>query len=286
MNHSFSNDLGASSTYWVAAFYKFVDLPDYVEKRQPLLDFCKDHGVKGSILLAKEGVNGTIAGSEAGIKAVLAYLRSDVRLADLEHKESQSSAAVFPRMKVRLKKEIVTLGVDGVDSNQCVGTYVAAEDWDDLLAQEDVTLIDTRNIYEVGVGTFKGAIDPHIDSFGQFPDYVRKNLNPATHKKIAMFCTGGIRCEKASSFMLAEGFEEVYHLEGGILKYLEKIPPEQSSWEGECFVFDHRVAVTHGVKTGTHVMCMACGHPLSPEEQALPSYQPHDSCCYCLKKTA
>ncbi len=235
------------SAFVVAALYKFVDLPDYADLRAPLRAIMDAHKVKGTLLLAREGVNGTIAGSRDGIDAVLAHLRSDPRLADLEHKESYCDAQPFLRAKVRLKKEIVTLGVPGVDPNARVGTYIDPKDWNALIADPDVILIDTRNDYEVAIGTFEGAIDPKTASFGEFPEYVRANLDPRTHKKVAMFCTGGIRCEKASSFMLQEGFEEVFHLKGGILKYLEEIPAEQSRWRGECFVFDERVALGHGL---------------------------------------
>ena len=236
----------------VAALYKFVTLEDYIAMREPLLDCCVTAGVKGTLLLAEEGINGTIAGTREGIDAVLAYLRNDARLADLEHKESFDDHMPFHRMKVKLKKEIVTMGVDGIDPNQTVGTYVKPEDWNALIDDPEVLLIDTRNDYEYGIGSFRGAVDPHTTTFREFPGWVRENLDPAKQKKVAMFCTGGIRCEKASAFMLKEGFEEVYHLQGGILKYLEEVPKEESMWEGECFVFDERVAVNHDLEKGKY----------------------------------
>jgi UPF0176 protein len=252
-------------THVIATFYKFVKLPDFAEMQRPLLSYCQAQGTKGTILLAAEGMNGTLAGSRQAIDAVLGFLRADPRFADLDHKESWADFPPFDRLKVRLKKEIVTLGLPEVDPNEQVGTYVHPRDWNKLIADPDVVLIDTRNDYEVDIGTFEGAKNPHTDSFRQFPDYVRRHLNPAQHKKVAMFCTGGIRCEKASSYLLSQGFQEVYHLKGGILKYLEEVPPEISRWQGECFVFDQRVAVKHGLEEGSHVLCRSCGHPISEE---------------------
>ena len=266
----------------VAALYKFAVLADYHEMQRTLQDFCIAQKINGTILLAAEGINGTVAGSRAGIDALLAFLRADARLADMEHKESYADTPPFDRMKVRLKKEIVTLGIAGVDPNQKVGTYVAPEDWNALIADPNVVLIDTRNGYEYDIGTFQGAINPHTTTFRQFPAYVNNNLDPAKHKKIAMFCTGGIRCEKASSFMLEQGFEEVYHLQGGILKYLETVPEAQSTWQGECFVFDQRISVGQGLTQGTHEQCYACRHPVSPEEKASSQYQDGLSCPYCF----
>ncbi len=266
----------------VAALYKFAPLPDYVEMQGCLLDYCRAQELNGTILLAAEGINGTVAGSRIGIDALISYLRSDVRLADIEHKESCSDKMPFDRMKVRLKKEIVTLGVPGIDPNKKVGTYVPADQWNDLIADPEVVLIDTRNGYECDIGTFQGALDPHTTSFRQFPEYVRNNLDPAKHKKIAMFCTGGIRCEKASSYMREQGFEEVYHLQGGILKYLETVPAEQSMWQGECFVFDQRISVGQGLKVGTHDQCFACRHPVSPDEKSSPKYELGVSCPHCF----
>ncbi|MCB1841420.1 MAG: rhodanese-related sulfurtransferase, partial [Halioglobus sp.] len=242
----------------VAALYKFVRLEDYHALREPLLDVCRSAGVRGTLLLAREGINGTIAGSRQGIDAVLAYLRRDPRFADLAHKESLDSHIPFHRMKVKLKKEIVTMGVEGIDPNTRVGTYVEPRDWNALLQDPEVLLIDTRNDYECSIGTFKGAIDPGTTNFREFPQYVRSHLDPTRQRKVAMFCTGGIRCEKASAYMLEQGFAEVYHLRGGILKYLEEVPPEESVWEGECFVFDNRVSVDHQLQKGRYDQCFGC----------------------------
>ena len=265
----------------VAALYKFAPLPDFEELREPLSAICRDNGVMGTLLLAREGLNGTIAGTRAGIDAVLSHLRTDSRLADLEHKESHATQMPFHRMKVRLKKEIVTLGVAGVDPNRKVGHYVQPEDWNTLISDPEVLVIDTRNDYEVGIGSFAGAEDPKTETFRQFPEYVRQNLDPKKHRKVAMFCTGGIRCEKASSFMLEEGFEEVYHLQGGILKYLETVPEAESLWDGECFVFDGRVAVTHGLETGSYSECRSCRAPLSVSDRRSPLYERGISCHFC-----
>ncbi len=251
----------------VAALYKFVSLPDFESLREPLLAQCLAAEVKGTLLLAEEGINGTIAGSRRGIDQVLAYLHSDPRFADVGHKESYDTEQPFYRMKVKLKKEIVTMGVDGIDPKDIVGTYVKPRDWNALIADPEVLLIDTRNDYEVEIGSFKGAIDPKTTSFREFPEYIRANYDPAKHKKVAMFCTGGIRCEKASAFMKHEGFDEVYHLEGGILKYLEEVDEAQSQWQGECFVFDNRVAVTHGLLTGTHELCHGCRRPITASDK-------------------
>ncbi len=235
----------------VIAFYKFVFLPDCHEMRIPLRSFCQQHGVMGTILLATEGINGTIAGSREGIDAVIAHLHSDPRFADLEWKESYYEGLPFEKMKVRLKREIVGLGVPQIDPLRKVGTYVSPEEWNSLISNPDVIIVDTRNNYEVELGSFKGAIDPHTKAFREFPKFVEKNLDPEKNKKIAMFCTGGIRCEKASSYLLDKGFQEVYHLQGGILKYLETIPKEESLFDGECFVFDDRVTLDHELKKGT-----------------------------------
>jgi UPF0176 protein len=265
----------------VATFYKFVRLTDFAEWQMPLLEVCNAQRLRGTILLAREGINGTIAGTRAAVDAVLAFLRSDPRLADLEAKESLAEVPPFDRMKVRLKQEIVTLGMPEVDPSTQVGTYVDPSDWNALISDPDVIVVDTRNDYEVSIGTFKGAVNPATQSFRQFPDYVRQQLDPTRHRKVAMFCTGGIRCEKASAFMLSEGFEEVYHLKGGILKYLEEVPPQESLWQGECFVFDQRTAVQHGLESGNCEMCRSCGHPLTPQEKASPQYQEGISCPRC-----
>ena len=268
----------------VAALYRFVTLEDFHEIREPLLDECVAAGIKGTLLLAHEGINGTIAGTREGIDRVLGYLRKDPRLADLEHKESYDDHIPFYRMKVKLKKEIVTMGVPGVDPNDLVGTYVEPRDWNALINDPEVLLIDTRNDYEVGIGTFKGAIDPHTTTFREFPAYVRSHFDPRTHKKVAMFCTGGIRCEKASSFMLKEGFDEVYHLQGGILKYLEEVAEEESTWEGECFVFDNRVSVDQQLENGHYQQCHGCRHPITEDDMCSPKYQRGVCCPGCYDR--
>jgi len=265
----------------VAALYKFVTLTDHVALREPLLQTMLANGIKGTLLLAEEGINGTVSGTREGIDSLLAWLKSDPRLADLEHKESYCDAQPFYRTKVKLKKEIVTLGGAGVDPNRRVGTYVEPKDWNALIADPEVLLIDTRNDYEVAIGTFEGAIDPETRSFRQFPEFVRARFDPARHKKVAMFCTGGIRCEKASSFMLEAGFEQVFHLKGGILKYLEEVPEEQSKWHGECFVFDNRVTVRHDLSRGDYDLCHACRNPISAEDRQSASYVPGISCPHC-----
>lgn len=265
----------------VAALYKFVSLPDFHELREPLLDHCLAQNIRGTLLLAEEGINGTVAGSREAIDSLLAYLKADPRLADLNHKESFDSSQPFYRMKVKLKKEIVTMGIDGIDPNEVVGTYVKPKDWNALISDPDVVLIDTRNDYEVEIGTFKGAVDPKTESFRQFPEYVRQNYNPAKHKKVAMFCTGGIRCEKASAFMKREGFEEVYHLEGGILKYLEEVDQPDSLWQGECFVFDNRVSVKQGLEPGEYALCHGCRWPITDADRQSDKYEEGVSCPAC-----
>jgi UPF0176 protein len=266
----------------VATFYKFVALPDYATHQPVLKSLCSAQEVKGTILLAAEGINGTIAGTAPQVAAVLQHIQSDARLKDIDVKYSQAAEPPFERLKVRLKKEIVTLGMPQVSPTEQVGTYVAPQDWNAVISDPTVTVIDTRNQYEVGMGTFQAAQNPQTDSFTEFPDYVKQNLDPAKHTKIAMFCTGGIRCEKASSYLLSQGFETVYHLKGGILKYLEEVPAQESLWQGECFVFDERVAIQHGLKPGTHSLCYACGHPLSQAEQDSPAYESEVSCPYCI----
>ena len=268
----------------VAALYRFVPLDDYVQLREPMLDQMIAAEVRGTLLLAGEGINGTIAGSRAGIDDVLSYLRSDPRLADLEVKESLCDEMPFKRSRVRLKKEIVTLGVEGIDPLDAVGTYVDPQDWNDLIADPDVTLIDTRNDYEVAIGTFKGAQSPDTHSFREFPQYVEQELDPGTHKKVAMFCTGGIRCEKSTALLKKQGFTEVYHLRGGILKYLEVVPKEESQWEGECFVFDRRVSVGHGLEVGEHDLCFACGWPITQEDQQHPDFRLGVHCPRCVNE--
>jgi UPF0176 protein len=239
-------------SFTVAAFYQFTALPDFRELREPLRAICAGLGLKGSVLLAHEGLNGTLAGSAAAIRGLVDELRQGAlfggRLDRLELKFSQASAMPFQRLKIRLKKEIVTLGDSATDPTRQVGIYVDPADWNDLIAAPDTLVIDTRNAFEVAMGTFEGAVDPGIRNFGQFKEFAAQHLDPAKHRKVAMFCTGGIRCEKASAFLLARGFAEVYHLKGGILKYLEGVPEAESRWRGECFVFDDRVALGHGLR--------------------------------------
>ena len=267
--------------YVVCALYKFVSLPDFEDLRQPLVDFMLAHDVKGTLLLAQEGINGTVAGSRESIDALLAYLRKDPRLADLSWKESFDTIEPFYRTKVKLKKEIVTMGVEGIDPRRVVGTYVKPQDWNALISDPDVVLIDTRNDYEVEIGTFKNAVNPNTTNFREFPQYVKDKLDPAKHKKVAMFCTGGIRCEKSTAYLKEQGFDEVYHLQGGILQYLQDVPPEQSLWEGECFVFDNRVTVNHLLQKGNFDQCHACRRPISEDDKKSEFYVPGVSCHHC-----
>jgi UPF0176 protein len=271
-------------TYCVAALYHFARLDDYQALREPLQILCEELEIKGTILLASEGINGTIAGHDKAIHTLLTHLRSDKRLKDLEHKESRAVDLPFYRMKVRLKKEIVTMGVEGVDPNNTVGTYVEPENWNDLISDPDVVLIDTRNDYEVEIGTFKDAVNPETETFRDFPAWVEANRDKLNKPKIAMFCTGGIRCEKASSYMKNNGFEDVYHLKGGILKYLETQPEDKSLWEGDCFVFDQRVAVKHGLEESEYDQCFACRYPITEEDKSSPLYLKGISCHRCHDK--
>ncbi len=268
-------------TYCVAALYHFTRLADYEQLKAPLQDMCELLGIKGTLLLAYEGINGTIAGTDKAIADLLLFLRADPRLAHLEHKESRSGDMPFYRMKTRLKREIVTMGVDGVDPNLVVGTYVDPKDWNALITDPDVILIDTRNDYEVEIGTFKGALNPDTQSFREFPQWVEDNREKLNKPKVAMFCTGGIRCEKASSFMKQNGFDDVYHLKGGILKYLETQPKDKSLWEGDCFVFDQRVAVKHGLAESDYDQCYACRYPITDKEKQSPLYIKGVSCPRC-----
>lgn len=269
----------------VAALYHFTKFSDHKAIQGPLLALCRAQGIKGSLLLAYEGINGTIAGSRVGIDAVLAHLRALPGCADLEHKESFASQMPFNRMKVRLKKEIVTMGQPNIDPTVNVGNYVDPQDWNDLIAQDDVVLIDTRNDYEVAIGTFEGAIDPLTKSFGEFPAWWDENKARFHNKRVAMFCTGGIRCEKSTNFLLNEGVDDVYHLKGGILKYLEEVPQENSTWDGECFVFDARVSVKHGLEEGKYDLCYACRMPLAPEDLSRPEFEKGVSCHQCIDTT-
>jgi UPF0176 protein len=265
----------------VAALYQFVRLPDYEAMREPLLNKCSEEGVMGTLLLAAEGINGTIAGYRSSIDRLLAYLKEDERFAAIEHKESYYAEMPFYRMKVKLKREIVTMGVEGIDPNHIVGTYVEPKDWNDIISDPDVTVVDTRNYYEYAIGSFKGAEDPKTTTFREFPEYVEKNLDPSKNKKVAMFCTGGIRCEKSTAYLKEQGFDEVYHLKGGILKYLEDVPKEDSLWEGECFVFDNRVAVDHDLEKGSYDQCHGCRHPITEEDKLSEHYLAGISCPRC-----
>ena len=271
-------------TYCVAALYHFTRLADYEQLKAPLQDMCEMLGIKGTLLLAYEGINGTIAGTDKAISELLDFLKSDPRLRSLEHKESRSEEMPFYRMKTRLKREIVTMGVDGIDPNEVVGTYVEPEDWNDLISDPDVVLIDTRNDYEVEIGTFRGALNPDTQTFREFPQWVEDNRDKITKPKVAMFCTGGIRCEKASSFMKLNGFDDVYHLKGGILKYLETQPEKESLWDGDCFVFDQRVAVKHGLEQGEYDQCYACRYPITDKEKKSSLYIKGVSCPRCHNK--
>lgn len=276
----------ASLPICVAALYQFTPFADHAALRAPLLEQCRRHGVKGTLLLAHEGINGTIAGSDAGIAAVLAHIRSLPGCAALEAKFSRAAAMPFHRMKVRLKAEVVTMGQPGIDPLAAVGTYVPPADWNALITDPETIVIDTRNDYEVAIGTFQGAIDPQTTSFRDFPAWFRARrdalLGPGKARRVAMFCTGGIRCEKSTAFLKAEGVKDVYHLQGGILKYLEEVPEEQSLWQGECFVFDQRVSVGHGLVPGSHALCRACRRPVSPEAQGRPEYEEGVSCPACF----
>jgi UPF0176 protein len=268
----------------VCALYKFVSLENYQALRQPLHNVMEANLVRGTLLLADEGINGTIAGSRQAIDTVLDWLRSDPRLADLDHKESLTDTSPFNRTKVKLKKEIVTMGVAGIDPKRVVGTYVSPIDWNKLISDPDVILVDTRNDYEFKVGTFKNAINPNTTSFREFPHYVKENLDPEKHKKVAMFCTGGIRCEKSTAFLKEQGFDEVYHLKGGILKYLEEVPAQETLWEGECFVFDDRVTVNLQLEKGIYDQCNACRLPITEADKASAKYQQGVSCPHCYDK--
>ena len=267
------------------AIYKFADLPDAATLQSALAAFCCAQDIKGTLILAPEGINGTVAGTGAAIDALVAQLLADPRLVGAEIKYSTAAAMPFLRMKVRLKAEIVTLRAPEANPAKSVGTYVAPQDWNALIERNDVVLVDTRNDYEVGLGTFARALDPATKSFTEFKDFVADNLDPARDKKVAMFCTGGIRCEKASSYLLSQGFEEVFHLKGGILGYLEQVPEAQSRWQGECFVFDERVAVGHGLAQGDATLCRACRHPLTAADRADPAYAEGISCAHCAGET-
>ena len=271
-------------SYCVTALYHFTRLSDYEQLKAPLQNMCEMLGIKGTLLLAYEGINGTIAGTDAAVSQILEYLKADPRLANLEHKESRAEKMPFYRMKTRLKREIVTMGIDGIDPNNVVGTYVDPKDWNDLISDPDVILIDTRNDYEVEIGTFKGALNPYTQTFREFPKWVEDNRGILNKPKVAMFCTGGIRCEKASSFMKQNGFDDVYHLKGGILKYLETQPKSESLWHGDCFVFDQRVAVKHGLEQSDYDQCYACRYPITVKDKKSSFYVKGVSCPRCHDK--
>lgn len=268
----------------VCALYKFAILEDYKALREPLLNLMLSRKVKGTLLLAHEGINGTIAGDRSAIDAVLAHLFSDDRLSGMSYKESYHQNNPFHRTKVKLKKEIVTMGVEDIDPKEIVGTYIKPKDWNQLISDPEVLLVDTRNDYEVHIGTFKDAINPKTETFREFPQYVKDNLDPQKHKKVAMFCTGGIRCEKSTAYLKQQGFDEVFHLEGGILKYLEEVPQDESLWEGECFVFDNRVAVNHQLEKGQYDQCNACRLPITEEDKKSEHYMEGVSCSHCFHK--
>ena len=268
--------------YVTCALYKFVALPNYGSIRHPLLKIMTDNQVFGTLLLASEGINGTISGTRASIDTVLHWLAQQPGLDNIDTKESYDDKIPFYRTKVKLKKEIVTMGVEGIDPNQVVGTYVKPADWNALISDPEVLVVDTRNNYEVEIGTFKDAVNPNTTSFREFPAWATENIEPDKTKKIAMFCTGGIRCEKSTAYMKEQGFDEVYHLEGGILKYLEEVPKEQTLWQGECFVFDNRVAVDHDLKRGSYDQCHACRMPITEQEKTLDTYQEGLSCHHCF----
>ena len=268
----------------ISTFYRFAALPEFGSMREPLREEMLRHDVRGTILLAAEGINGTIAGARAGIDAVLGFIRADARLGELWARESFSAGNPFYRTRVKLKKEIVTMGVPDIDPRELAGTYVPPEQWNELIDDPEVLVLDTRNSYEVAIGTFENAVDPSTDSFREFPQYVRENLDPARHRKVAMFCTGGIRCEKSTAYLKQQGFAEVYHLQGGILNYLENVSPEDSRWRGECFVFDNRVTVDHKLKPGTYDQCHACRMPISNKDKESPLYNKGVSCPHCHER--
>lgn len=267
--------------FTIAALYHFTRFPDFAALQQPLLALGRANGIRGSLLLATEGINGTISGDRAGIDTMLAHIRALPGCANLEHKESWSEDEPFGRFKVRLKKEIVSMGQPDIDPQAMVGHYLNPTEWNELIADPDVAIIDTRNDYEVGIGTFEGAIDPETKSFRDFPAWWQENKARFHNKRIAMFCTGGIRCEKSTNYLLGQGIEDVYHLKGGILKYLEEMPQEKSRWNGECYVFDNRVSVGHGLVPGPYSTCHACRRPLAPADTQRPEYELGVSCHQC-----
>ncbi len=274
-----------SKSFVIVAMYKFVRLEDYETLQPELLSFCQEREIYGTLLLAEEGINGTLVGTRSAIDALLKHLKSDPRLADLEYKESFSDEIPFHRTKVKLKKEIVTMGQPEIKPSDRSGIRVEPQQWNEIISDPDILLIDTRNEYEYNIGTFKNAVSPNTTNFREFPDYVKKQLDPAKTKKVAMFCTGGIRCEKASAYMLEQGFEEVYQLNGGILKYLEEVGSNESLWQGECFVFDSRVSVDHQLAEGSYEQCFACRRPITDEDMKSRDYVQGVSCPYCINET-
>ena len=274
----------ATGNVVVAALYRFARFPDFDSFREPLQRLMLEQQVRGTLLLAAEGINGTIAGPRAGIDTILDWLQQDARFAGLETKESFVDENPFYRSKVKLKQEIVTMGVADIDPNHIVGTYVDPSQWNELISDPEVLLLDTRNKYEVEIGTFENAVNPETDSFREFPDYVARNLDPAKHRKVAMFCTGGIRCEKSTAYLKQQGFEHVYHLKGGILKYLEEVAEAETRWQGECFVFDNRVTVNHKLESGDYDQCHACRMPITEQDKQSEHYQQGVSCHHCYDK--
>ena len=266
----------------ICALYKFAKLDDFEAMQQPLKDLMVSLGARGTILLAREGINGTICGSQAAIEKILGYFGADERLGEIDHKLSYSKEVPFKRLKVKLKKEIVTMGVSDIDPTLSVGTYVKPREWNELISDPDVVLIDTRNNYEYEIGSFKGAINPNTESFREFPEYTKEHLEQYREKKVAMFCTGGIRCEKSTAYLKSQGFKDVYHLHGGILKYLEEVGEDESLWDGECFVFDDRVAVKHNLEPGQYDQCHACRYPITDEDKCHENYEKGVSCPRCF----
>ena len=266
----------------VCALYRFVALENHQQIQQPLLNIMESNAVKGTLLLASEGINGTIAGSRESIDNVLNWLKLDPRFTKLTTKESFDESNPFYRTKVKLKKEIVTMGIEGIDPNRTVGSYVKPKDWNALISDPEVLLVDTRNDYEISIGTFENAVDPKTTNFREFPQYVKDNLDPEKHKKVAMFCTGGIRCEKSTAYLKEQGFDEVYHLEGGVLKYLEEVSEEETMWKGECFVFDNRVSVNHQLEKGQYDQCHGCRLPITEEDKQSEKYIKGICCHHCF----
>jgi len=268
----------------VAALYHFVSLDNYADLRQPLLNQMLKNNIKGSLLLAREGINGTVAGTQPSIDRLLTWIRTDSRLQNIRCKFSYDEEMPFYRSRVKLKKEIVTMGIEDIDPNRSVDTHVKPSDWNALISDPEITLVDTRNTYESAIGSFKNATKANTESFREFPQYVKDKLDPITHRKIAMFCTGGIRCEKSTAYLKQLGFDEVYHLQGGILKYLEEVPESESLWQGECFVFDNRVSVDHALEKGSYDQCHACRLPITETDKQSRKYQQGVSCPACYDR--